>query len=74
MKLKSVSYGRTTSHNYQSKRVDVVVDLEPGDTFDDALGRAKTLVAIGLGETPSKEDVAKARLVLAVARAAKECK
>jgi hypothetical protein len=71
MKVKSVSYGRTASKDFQSKRVDVTIDLDAGDTFDGALEKAKVLVAIGLGETPTAEQIAAAREIIAFDEALK---
>lgn len=66
MKIKEVTYGRTVSKNYQSRRAEVTVTLERGDTYAKALARAKKLVADALGETPTADQIAGARDVLAL--------
>lgn len=72
MKVKTITYGRTASKDYQSKRADVTIDLERGDTFDGAVAQAKVLVAIALGEVPTPEQVAAAREIVAFDEATKK--
>lgn len=72
MKVKTISYGRTSSKDYQSKRAEVTIDLERGDTFDGAVAQAKVLVSIALGEVPTDEQIAAAREIVAFAEAAKK--
>lgn len=67
MRATKVTFGRTVSQNYQSRHVSVELEIEKGEKVEDALCVAKALVAKGLGESPSKGDVEKAREVLAQA-------
>ena len=67
MKLKTVTFGRTVSKNYQSQRVEVEIELQEGDTFEQVLLAAKRTVARGLGEAPSKEQIEKAKETLTLA-------
>lgn len=69
MKVTQVTFGRTKSHNYQSQRVDVTVELGAGDCFDEALAAAQVLVNEALGEGPTFAEVKNARRVLKLAEA-----
>lgn len=48
MHIKSVRIGRTVSHNYNSAKGEVEVELEKGDSFDDALKEARRALAFAL--------------------------
>jgi hypothetical protein len=51
MKLKAITYGRkVTDNNYGSYHLEVVVELEEGDTGAMALATAKEFVRKGLRE------------------------
>lgn len=44
MKVRTVTYGRTYSANYQSLRVEISIDLDPGESYDTGLDLAKAIV------------------------------
>jgi len=48
MKIKSVTYGRTKSKNYQSERIDLTADVEEGESHEDVLLALKARVAAEL--------------------------
>lgn len=54
VKIKSLRYGRTVSKDYKSWRAEVEVELNDGDTLDDALAEAQKAVTFCLQEAINK--------------------
>lgn len=68
MRVKTVTFGRVKTANYQSQRAEVTVELEPEEDVDKAFAKAKTLVDVELDGRPSDAEVKKAEEVLRRAR------
>jgi hypothetical protein len=65
MKVKCVRYGVTKNvGNYESERLDVEVEAEEGESFDDMLARAKTLLDGALGDTEKKRNAKRLKAAL----------
>lgn len=56
MKITQITYARTVSDgNFGNRKIEVVTELEEGDTPEDALTSAKVFVALQL-ENEEKQD------------------
>lgn len=53
MKVKTISYKRTKQvARFEPEVIEVVIDLDPGDTAEWAIAKARAIVAKEFGEAP----------------------
>jgi hypothetical protein len=71
MKVKAITYGRTVSKDFQSRRAEYTIELEEGEDPGAALSLAKAMTDHALGLSPSEAEIQKARDVLDRAEAIK---
>ena len=64
MKIKLVTFGRTISKNYQSKRAEVTLELHEDESFKTAMETAKTLVEVALEQQVGSEQIQKVKAAL----------
>ena len=55
MKIKTISVKRTKQvKQYEPEVIELVIDLEPGDTEDTVITRARNILAKHFGEKPTE--------------------
>lgn len=55
MKIKTISVKRTKQvKQYEPEVIELVIDLEPGDTDESVIRRARNILAKHFGEEPKK--------------------